>query len=156
MLSIFFSHIQFFNMIILLMFLKSNQEGHEETILEEFSKKNPLCAATLLSSGILTNNKEDWDKDLLYIYDLSIFRKTDLAGRVDEISYLKRFHEDGRKSLLKHPLTEAFLHLKWQNISKFVWFNIFLYGLYLFFFTSSVVMATLDKMKLICISQVGI
>ena len=33
--------------------------------------------------------------------------------------------ELGQEELLRHPLTEAFVHLKWQRVGRFFYFGLF-------------------------------
>ena len=49
------------------------------------------------------------------------------------------YHGD---SLLKNPLAEAFLHLKWSMIKRFFYFNVFVYTLFVFALTSLAISAT--------------
>lgn len=46
-----------------------------------------------------------------------------------------KFIQSNFKDLLKHPLAESFLHMKWQLIQKLFMFNIFSYSFFLLSFT---------------------
>ncbi len=63
---------------------------------------------------------------------LDIYKMED----VDEMSALVKIVEANQRDLLKHPLVEAFLHLKWQKVRKFFIANMVFYILYLTVFTS--------------------
>ena len=54
-----------------------------------------------------------------------------LKDEVNEMALLSKIVTSSQRDLLKHPLAEAFLHLKWQLMKKFVYLNILLYGLFL-------------------------
>ena len=44
--------------------------------------------------------------------------------------------------MLKHPLAEAFLHLKWTATKRFFYFNVFVYALTVLSVTTFAVTAT--------------
>lgn len=48
---------------------------------------------------------------------------------------LLSFIEVGRKEILKHPLCETFLFLKWKRIRKFFLFSLFYHSVFVFLFT---------------------
>lgn len=52
-----------------------------------------------------------------------------------ETELLLAFIEVGQKRILKHPLTETFLFLKWRRIRKYFLFSIFYHALYVLLFT---------------------
>ena len=54
---------------------------------------------------------------------------------VGEISCLSRIVESGQIDILKHPVIETFLHMKWQMIRKFVYAYIGIYNAYLVTYT---------------------
>ncbi|CAG9838316.1 unnamed protein product [Diabrotica balteata] len=52
-----------------------------------------------------------------------------------ETELLLNFIEVGHKEILKHPLCETFLFLKWRRIRKFFLFSLFYHSLFVFLFT---------------------
>jgi ankyrin repeat protein len=52
-----------------------------------------------------------------------------------ETELLLAFIEVGQKRILKHPLAETFLFLKWRRIRKYFLFSIFYHALYVMLFT---------------------
>lgn len=52
-----------------------------------------------------------------------------------ETELLLAFIEVGQKRILKHPLCETFLFLKWRRIRKFFLFSLFYHALYVLMFT---------------------
>lgn len=52
-----------------------------------------------------------------------------------ETELLRAFIEVGKKQMLKHPLCETFLYLKWRRIFKFFAFSLFYHAVYVLLFT---------------------
>lgn len=52
-----------------------------------------------------------------------------------ETELLLNFIEVGHKEILKHPLCETFLFLKWKRIRKFFLFSLFYHSIFVFLFT---------------------
>lgn len=52
-----------------------------------------------------------------------------------ETELLLAFIEVGQKRVLKHPLCETFLFLKWRRIRKFFLFSLFYHAIYVLLFT---------------------
>lgn len=52
-----------------------------------------------------------------------------------ETELLLSFIEVGKKRILKHPLCETFLFLKWRRIRKFFLFSLFYHAIYVLLFT---------------------
>ena len=61
--------------------------------------------------------------------------KASRSAGVGEISCLSRIVESGQIEILKHPVIETFLHMKWQMIRKFVYAYIGIYNAYLVTYT---------------------
>lgn len=61
-----------------------------------------------------------------------------------ETELLLAFIEVGKKRILKHPLCETFLFLKWRRIRKFFLFSLFYHAIYVMLFTVYV-MGVFDK-----------
>lgn len=55
-----------------------------------------------------------------------------------ETELLLAFIEVGKKRILKHPLCETFIFLKWRRIRKFFLFSLFYHAVYVLLFTSYV------------------
>lgn len=55
-----------------------------------------------------------------------------------ETELLLAFIEVGQRRILKHPLCETFLLLKWRRIRKFFLFSLFYHGLFVLLFTAYV------------------
>ncbi|XP_038123030.1 transient receptor potential channel pyrexia isoform X1 [Culex quinquefasciatus] len=55
-----------------------------------------------------------------------------------ETELLLAFIEVGQRRILKHPLCETFLLLKWRRIRKFFLFSLFFHGLFVLLFTAYV------------------
>ena len=105
------------------------RDKDNHTVLESLLRTNGECAKALLSTAISTNGKEHTDPGLVFALDLKLFSKE------SESEVLSTFLEFGRKSLLGHPLTETFIHLKGSSTNIFFYINIFNYFLYLLSFT---------------------
>lgn len=61
-----------------------------------------------------------------------------------ETELLLAFIEVGQKRVLKHPLCETFLFLKWRRIRKFFLFSLFYHAIFVLLFTMYV-LAVYDK-----------
>ncbi len=97
----------------------------------------------------MSSNGQDLDSsDLLLILDLEIFRREAELTREDGDAFpdemaahskMLRFQAD---KLLKNPLAETFLHLKWTLIKRFFYFNVFMYTMFVLSLTTLAVVAT--------------
>ena len=67
------------------------------------------------------------------VFDVDV--STEGGGKMGEIGCLSRIVESGQIDILKHPVIETFLHMKWQMIRKFVYAYIGIYNAYLFTYT---------------------
>ena len=60
----------------------------------------------------------------------------DEIGIVNEMAVHQKIVKSKENFLLKHPLADSFLYLKWQMIQRYFFLNIFMYGLFVFCFTT--------------------
>ena len=73
-----------------------------------------------------------------FIFDFGIFHQEGLqqdSDSVDETAIPVKICKSYYKYLLKNPLVEAFLHLKWQLIKPLFYLNVFCYGFFLMMLT---------------------
>ena len=75
---------------------------------------------------------------LLLTHGAHICSVFSLPSSEGEIGCLSRIVEAGQIDILKHPVVETFLHMKWQMIRKMVYAYIALYTAFLVSFTTLV------------------
>lgn len=85
-----------------------------------------------LDSSIKVNDHEIGDVDCELKLDFRILVPSMNKG---ETELLLNFIEVGHREILKHPLCETFLFLKWRRIRKFFLFSLFYHSLFVFLFT---------------------
>lgn len=94
-----------------------------------------------LDSSIKVNDHEIGDVDCELKLDFRILvpclAKGGSGPRVikGETELMLNFIEVGHREILKHPLCETFLFLKWRRIRKFFLFSLFYHSLFVFLFT---------------------
>ena len=94
--------------------------------------RNPEAAIEFLHHGVFTNDLDLDSSECLLIYDFDLFVGPSEDGKVDyrdEMLYhvAMTYHQ---KELLKHPLPELFLHLKWERTKRFFFVNLLICVLY--------------------------
>ncbi|XP_059610570.1 transient receptor potential channel pyrexia [Phlebotomus argentipes] len=83
-------------------------------------------------SSIKVNEHEIGDVDCEIKLDFRLLVPNNERG---ETELLLAFIEVGQKRILKHPLCETFLFLKWRRIRKFFLFSLFYHSIYVLLFT---------------------
>jgi hypothetical protein len=87
---------------------------------------------TKLDSSIKVNENEIGDVDCEIKLDFRCLVPNNDKG---ETELLMNFIEVGQKRILKHPLCETFLFLKWRRIRKYFLFSLFYHALFVLLFT---------------------
>lgn len=87
---------------------------------------------TKLDSSIKVNENEIGDVDCEIKLDFRCLVPNYEKG---ETELLMNFIEVGQKRILKHPLCETFLFLKWRRIRKYFLFSLFYHALFVLLFT---------------------
>nr|XP_045622360.1 transient receptor potential channel pyrexia-like isoform X1 [Procambarus clarkii]XP_045622361.1 transient receptor potential channel pyrexia-like isoform X1 [Procambarus clarkii] len=90
------------------------EDGEGHTPLDRAIKHFPDIVPTLLGAGVAVQG-DPQDRDLRVFFHLNIIS----GGQGSEVNLLKSMTLLGHQELLKHPLCETFMHLKWQRVSKF-------------------------------------
>lgn len=120
--------------------LKYSKNELVQTAYDVFLNKNAPAAKILLDNGITSNGRDLTSTNLLIIFDFEPFkRQTCLAH--GEMSLHHKIVSEDHKNLLKHPLIESFLQLKYRLIRPLFLINIILF---LIFTLSITTLATLD------------
>lgn len=83
-------------------------------------------------SSITVNEHEIGDVDCEIKLDFRLLVPNTERG---ETELLLAFIEVGKKRILKHPLCETFIFLKWRRIRKFFLFSLFYHAFYVLLFT---------------------
>lgn len=98
-------------------------------------RRTPDVIPTFLAkfdSSITVNEHEIGDVDCEVKLDFRLLVPNNDRG---ETELLLAFIEVGKKRILKHPLCETFLFLKWRRIRKFFLFSLFYHAIYVMLFT---------------------
>ena len=110
--------------------------------------RNPKTAEPLLNAGIDTNGQDLDSTDLLIIYDLEMFYHESFGSEqakedsFDEVAGIAKIVSLRAGDLLKHPLTELMLHMKWRRIKRVFWMNLGIYIAFVLCLTSMAAMQT--------------
>lgn len=109
------------------------------SVLSFITRKTPDVIPKYLSkfdSSIIVNDHEIGDVDCELKLDFRILVPT-MGNKETEL--LLNFIEVGHREVLKHPLCETFLFLKWRRIRKFFLFSLFYHSLFVVLFTYYVI-----------------
>ena len=125
------------------------------SVMDVFLKRYPQAICEIFNNGIKTNDQELDSVDLQIIFDFEFFFKEGFEkypldaeaeqdlnvckkkiGAINEMAAHSKIVEYNRQDLLKHPLAEAYLHLKWQLVQKYFYFNMFLYACFVLTLTA--------------------
>ena len=105
----------------------ARQAESRRSVMDILLQTHPQAVEEILNLGISTNGQELDSTDLQVIFNFEIFFHEGLTKdvhhfenqpfkHVDEMAGLSKISDSNYKDLLKTPLAEAFLHIKWQLI----------------------------------------
>ena len=124
------------------------------SVMDVFLRKYPNAVHEIFQRGITTNGQDLQSMDLQIIFNFEFFFKEGFEGNinntefqmknkefglVDEMAAISKIVASKERQLLKHPLAEAFLHLKWQLVRKYFYWNISMFTIFLIALTTFVV-----------------
>ena len=130
--------------------------------MDTFLFRYPQAIEEVFNFGIVTNDQELDSVDLQIIFDFEFFFKEGFQNYphdayenldfvensykeldlIDEMAAHAKIVDSNRQYLLKHPLAEAYLHLKWQLVQKYFYFNMFLYACFVITLTAFAILQT--------------
>jgi ankyrin repeat protein len=105
------------------------------SVLSFITRKTPDVIPKYLAkfdASILVNDHEIGDVDCELKLDFRVLVPT-MGNKETEL--LLNFIEVGHREVLKHPLCETFLFLKWRRIRKFFLFSLFYHSLFVLLYT---------------------
>ena len=131
----------------------------KHTVFDVMIQRNPHAVEEIMDNAISTNGQELDSSELEIIFDFELFFRQGLARKTNEEEYLTEDLNDNNEmrahsqivqltcqELLKHPLAEAFLHLKWKLTRKMFYFNVMAYSFFVLMF--SILTIIMSKMNL--------
>ncbi|TRY61220.1 hypothetical protein TCAL_02177 [Tigriopus californicus] len=121
------------------------------TVFNLLLEKMPEGCNEILSKYLTSNGKSLGAIDLEVKYDFDLFYQEYLRNPEEgEIGILRNVAQADQRDILKHPVNESFLHMKWLLLKNYFRFYVLAYCLFLFTFTALVfmqfspVMASMD------------
>ena len=132
------------------------KEQPRVSVMDVFLRRYPTAIEEMFQNGITTNGQDLDSMDLQIIFNFELFFKEGLEyeisndqeitdedlENIDEMAAHSKIVDSQERDLLKHPLAEAYLHLKWQMIQKYLYFNMISYTIFLLALTSFVILQT--------------
>lgn len=97
-------------------FLKSHSFLYSNVILDKLVVKSPKLAEELLNQKVMTSQQysdEPTHNDTL-VFDFGLFRVRN--NTIGESVPILRMLDEGHRDLVKQPVSEAFVHFKWQKL----------------------------------------
>ena len=111
-----------------------------KTAYDVFLDKNASAVELLMNNGITCNNQDLSSTHLLVIFDLEPFKRQTCLSH-GEMSLHNKIVTRQHKNLLKHPLPESFLQIKYRLIRPLFLFNVIIFSLFTLSITT---LTTLD------------
>ncbi len=93
----------------------------------------------------MSSNNQDLDSsDLLIVLDLEVFHRQAQLSRLKDETAAHSLMVDygGGDNLLRHPLAETFMHMKWNMVKRFFYINVTMYTAFVISLTALAVTAT--------------
>ena len=126
----------------------AKQVESNASVIDKLLDTNPQAVEEIVNLGILTNGQELDSPDLQIIFNFEMFfhegAKNDMLENddnqsnlqyVDEMAAISKIAESSHTDLMKTPLVEAFLHLKWQSVDSLFYCNVAAYTAFLLMLT---------------------
>ena len=130
----------------------ARQGTQEKSVMDVLLQTHPQAVEEIMNAGIETNGQELDSSDLEIIFNFEIFFREGLREEIAHIEDLTNFNsvnemlvmskivDSNYKDLLKNPLAEAFLHIKWQLIDTLFYMNVGFYATFLLMLTIMMVL----------------
>ncbi len=101
----------------------------QRTALDILVDRNPVGAKVLLDDCIFTNGQDLTSKHLVVVFDLELLSLAEQTIEHGEMTYHNKVVSggSGMNDLLEHPISEAFLQLKYQLVRPHSLFNVSMY-----------------------------
>ena len=99
-----------------------------QTVFDKFLESMPEGCNTILNHYIDMNGSSLGGTDLKVTLDFRLFHRFNSS----EMAFLHKIVISNRLELLKHPICESFLHLKWFRVRKYFYSYVFIYLIFLF------------------------
>ncbi len=120
---------------------EAGDEKQSKTAFSLFLERMPEGCDEILNSYVSFNGKSFGAVDLEISYDFEMFlREYNRNPRDGETGTLATIVEFERRELLKHPVSESFLHMKWLLVKHYFAFYLMFYTLFLISITSLVLL----------------
>ena len=119
-------------------------------LFEKIVVKNPKVAEEYLNLHIDSVNTSECEATFTNFnsamkIDFTPFNKLENVNSSQESLSIYKMLEEGNADLIKHPVTETFIHLKWQKLNWLFYLSIVLHLLFATLTTTSVLMSFQQK-----------
>ena len=101
----------------------------KRSVLDNLLQRHPQAVEGIMNAGIETNGQELDSEDLKIFFNFEVFLQEGIDSsknqfdEVNEMTIHKKIVHSNYKILLKNPLVEAFLHIKWQLVDNLFYLN---------------------------------
>ena len=121
-----------FETVMLLLKQGAKISGNKKDFINRFEKLPVEATEALLTQCIFEVNEE------LLVFDFDYFKKATIKTTLNEMDIHCKFQNNDQSQILLHPLMQAFLHLKWNQVKKIYWVNLFLEIIFAILLTTQV------------------
>ena len=101
-----------------------------ETVFEKFLISMPEGCLAILDHFITLDGSSVQGKDLKIMLDFKLIH----SFNAHEMNFLHKIVKSNRIEILKHPICESFLHMKWLRVRKYF------YAYFMFYLTFLVIL----------------
>ncbi len=122
---------------------REGKDGVKRNALNIYLSRNHGAAELLLNECLSANENDFTATNLMIVYDLEPFKQGALNGTNGEMSLHTKILETNAREVLKHPLSEAFLELKYRLIRPFFLVNLAIFTIFTLLLTFLAVSATI-------------
>ena len=141
----------------------ANSRAKHQSVMKHLLKQQPQACMELFDHGITTNGQPIDSDNLLVIFDYEMFYQEGVINSssmsssnlehppamkplaqktCDEMAVHRAILKYDVGDILKHPLSESFLHIKWQLTKKVPYANLLSVALFVFTLTALAVYET--------------
>ncbi len=124
--------------------LKEKGDDNEEcskSAFDSFLETLPEGCSEILNKYVSSNGRSMGAQDLEFCYEYELFlREFERRPHLGEIATLLQVVAADQREVLKHPVCESFLHMKWDLVKNFFTSYLVFYLMFLIFLTTLVLL----------------